>query len=314
VPRSRLCRSSATERRSAGNCRRRCREVSHDGTRRIAVGNWGPFAAFAVVAGTARYPSLAVLQQAIAAAGCETVTVSLRRESASERAGSRFWTTIKELGVQVLPNTAGCKTVKEALTTAEMGREIFETSWVKLEVIGDDYTLQPHPVSAGRGGRSPVPAGVSGLSVHHGRSGGGRTAGSGRLLDPDAVGCAHRFRSGPEQSLRAAHPARPLPGSRVDRGRRNRQTFSRPSRRWNWATTGCWSTPPSLARPIRSRWGALLVWRSSPVGWLTSPARCRCRKWPSRAHRSPVRRFGINPRATYFNENGRQLWFLSRGR
>ncbi|MBK7984214.1 MAG: thiazole synthase [Candidatus Competibacteraceae bacterium] len=95
--------------------------------------------------GTARYPSLAVLQQAIAAAGCETVTVSLRRESASERAGSRFWTTIKELGVQVLPNTAGCKTVKEALTTAEMGREIFETSWVKLEVIGDDYTLQPHP-------------------------------------------------------------------------------------------------------------------------------------------------------------------------
>ena len=86
-----------------------------------------------------------MLQQAIAAAGCETVTVSLRRESASERAGSRFWTTIKELGVQVLPNTAGCKTVKEALTTAEMGREIFETSWVKLEVIGDDYTLQPHP-------------------------------------------------------------------------------------------------------------------------------------------------------------------------
>jgi len=95
--------------------------------------------------GTARYPSLAVLQQAVAAAGCEIVTISLRRESASERAGSHFWTAIKELGVQVLPNTAGCKTVKEALTTAEMGREIFETPWVKLEVIGDDYTLQPHP-------------------------------------------------------------------------------------------------------------------------------------------------------------------------
>lgn len=95
--------------------------------------------------GTARYPSLAVLQQAIAASGAEVVTVSLRRESATERAGTRFWSTIKEMGVQVLPNTAGCKTVKEAVTTAEMGREIFETPWLKLEVIGDDYTLQPHP-------------------------------------------------------------------------------------------------------------------------------------------------------------------------
>ena len=95
--------------------------------------------------GTARYPSLAVLQQAIAASGAEIVTVSLRRESATERAGNRFWSTIKAMGVQVLPNTAGCKTVKEAVTTAEMGREIFETSWLKLEVIGDDYTLQPHP-------------------------------------------------------------------------------------------------------------------------------------------------------------------------
>ena len=95
--------------------------------------------------GTARYPSLTVLQQTIRASGAEIVTVSLRRESAEGRAGSQFWKTIQELGVQVLPNTAGCKTVKEAVTTAEMAREIFETSWLKLEVIGDDYTLQPHP-------------------------------------------------------------------------------------------------------------------------------------------------------------------------
>lgn len=95
--------------------------------------------------GTARYPSLAVLQQAIGASGAEIVTVSLRRESAEGRTGGQFWATIKELGVHVLPNTAGCKTVKEAVTTAEMAREIFETSWLKLEVIGDDYTLQPHP-------------------------------------------------------------------------------------------------------------------------------------------------------------------------
>ena len=95
--------------------------------------------------GTARYPSLAVLQQTIRASGAEIVTVSLRRESATERAGAHFWSMIKEMGVQVLPNTAGCKTVKEALTTAEMAREVFETPWLKLEVIGDDYTLQPHP-------------------------------------------------------------------------------------------------------------------------------------------------------------------------
>lgn len=95
--------------------------------------------------GTARYPSLTVLQQAIRASGAGIVTVSLRRESAEGRAGSQFWATIKDLGVHVLPNTAGCKTVKEAVTTAEMAREVFETSWLKLEVIGDDYTLQPHP-------------------------------------------------------------------------------------------------------------------------------------------------------------------------
>jgi len=58
------------------------------------------------------------------------VTVSLRRESATERAGTHFWSAIKEMDVQVLPNTAGCKTVKEAVTTAEMGREIFETPWL----------------------------------------------------------------------------------------------------------------------------------------------------------------------------------------
>ena len=95
--------------------------------------------------GTARYPSPAVLEQAIRASETAVVTVSLRRESASGRAGSQFWSMIKALGVAVLPNTAGCKTVKEAVTTAEMAREVFETSWLKLEVTGDDYTLQPHP-------------------------------------------------------------------------------------------------------------------------------------------------------------------------
>jgi thiazole synthase len=93
--------------------------------------------------GTARYPSPAVLQEAVRAAGAEVVTVSLRREAGGERAGQGFWTLIRELGVRVLPNTAGCHSVKEAVTTAHMAREVFGTPWLKLEVIGEDDTLQP---------------------------------------------------------------------------------------------------------------------------------------------------------------------------
>lgn len=93
--------------------------------------------------GTARYPSPSILTEAVQASGTQLVTVSLRRESGGERAGQGFWSIIRDLGVRVLPNTAGCHSVKEAVTTAQMGREVFGTSWVKLEVIGEDETLQP---------------------------------------------------------------------------------------------------------------------------------------------------------------------------
>src|SRR5579862_6679882 len=93
--------------------------------------------------GSARYPSPSILTQAVRASGAEVITVSLRRESAGERAGQGFWSLIRDLGVRVLPNTAGCHSVKEAVTTAHMGREVFGTPWIKLEVIGEDDTLQP---------------------------------------------------------------------------------------------------------------------------------------------------------------------------
>ncbi|QXX75757.1 thiazole synthase [Methylovirgula sp. HY1] len=96
-----------------------------------------------LLVGTAQYPSPAILSGAIKASGAEVVTVSLRREAGGSRAGESFWTLIRELGVKVLPNTAGCRTVKEAVTTAQMAREVFATSWIKLEVIGEDDTLQP---------------------------------------------------------------------------------------------------------------------------------------------------------------------------
>ena len=93
--------------------------------------------------GTALYPSPAIMARAVEASGAEVVTVSLRRESGAARSGQDFWSLIRDLGVRVLPNTAGCHSVKEAVTTAHMAREVFATSWIKLEVIGEPDTLQP---------------------------------------------------------------------------------------------------------------------------------------------------------------------------
>jgi len=96
--------------------------------------------------GTALYPSPAIMQAAIRAAGSDLVTVSVRRESSGGKTGDAFWSLIRELGVTVLPNTAGCKSVREAVTTAKLARELFGTNRIKLEVIADDETLQPDVV------------------------------------------------------------------------------------------------------------------------------------------------------------------------
>ena len=93
--------------------------------------------------GTSQYPSPAILGEAVRASRAEIVTVSVRREAARLKEGQAFWELIRDLKVQVLPNTAGCHSVKEAVTTAQMAREIFDTPWIKLEVIGEPDTLQP---------------------------------------------------------------------------------------------------------------------------------------------------------------------------
>ncbi|MEP5154982.1 thiazole synthase [Planktotalea sp.] len=93
--------------------------------------------------GTAQYPSPAILADAFQRSGASVATVSLRRESGQDRAGQDFWQLIRDLDVHVLPNTAGCHSVKEAVTTAHMAREVFGTKWIKLEVIGEEDTLQP---------------------------------------------------------------------------------------------------------------------------------------------------------------------------
>jgi len=92
--------------------------------------------------GTAQYPSPAVLEQAFRQSGAGVATVSLRREGAGG-AGASFWKLIADLGVHILPNTAGCHTIKEAVTTAHMAREVFDTNWIKLELIGHTDSLQP---------------------------------------------------------------------------------------------------------------------------------------------------------------------------
>lgn len=94
--------------------------------------------------GTAQYPSPKILQQAIAASSTNIITVSLRRESASDQQGQRFWSLLKQTNAHILPNTAGCRNAQEAISTAQMAREMFATNWIKLEVIGNDDTLQPN--------------------------------------------------------------------------------------------------------------------------------------------------------------------------
>lgn len=94
--------------------------------------------------GTAGYPSLDHLEQSVMVSGTEVVTVSLRRETGlGLGSGQEFWEMVRALGVKVLPNTAGCRSVKEVMTTAHMAREIFETPWIKLEIVGEEDILHP---------------------------------------------------------------------------------------------------------------------------------------------------------------------------
>ncbi len=96
--------------------------------------------------GTARYPSPDKLEAAVKRAQPAMLTASLRRQTAAHPAndsGNGFWELLRHLGVPVLPNTAGCHGVQEVVATAQMARELFDTPWIKLELIGDDYTLQP---------------------------------------------------------------------------------------------------------------------------------------------------------------------------
>lgn len=100
--------------------------------------------------GTARYESPLQLADAIRVANPALLTVSVRRQLPSGHLGSQdpgkaFWALLRDTGRNILPNTAGCHTVRDAVNTARMARELFETNIIKLEVIGDEASLQPDP-------------------------------------------------------------------------------------------------------------------------------------------------------------------------
>ena len=158
--------------------------------------------------GSALYPSPAIMQDAIRASGADIVTVSLRREAAGGKTGDAFWSLIRELDVTVLPNTAGCRSVREAVTTAKLARELFDTPWIKLEVIADNDTLQPDVVGLVeaaailiKDGFEVFPYCTEDLTV-------AMRLRRRRLQGGDAVGGADRQRAGHHQSRCAEAAAR----------------------------------------------------------------------------------------------------------
>jgi thiazole synthase len=97
--------------------------------------------------GSAGYPSPQVLQDAIRSSQTQVLTVGLKRtlQAGDNGALAQALATAQAQGARLLPNTAGCRTAREAVQLAQMARELYATRWIKLEVVGDEHTLQPDP-------------------------------------------------------------------------------------------------------------------------------------------------------------------------
>ena len=168
-----------------------------------------------LLVGTAQYPSPAILAEALAASRAEVVTVSLRREAGGGRAGESFWALIRALGLRVLPNTAGCRTVKEAVTPPIWRANCSARTWIKLEVIGEEDTLQPDVFGLVEAARNPVRRRLSGVSLHDRGSRRRGEAARRRLRGADALGRADRLGRGASTICSACAPcARIFPMSR----------------------------------------------------------------------------------------------------
>ena len=122
----------------------------NDSKREDALTLYGESFASRLLLGTSRYESPAQLAAAIRAADPALLTVSVRRQlpgghPSLQDTGKSFWDLLRNTGRKILPNTAGCHTAREAVNTASMARELFQTNFIKLEVIGDEVNLQPDP-------------------------------------------------------------------------------------------------------------------------------------------------------------------------
>ena len=189
-----------------------------------------------LILGTGGFARLGTLAEAIRATRAELVTVALRRIDASAR-GSLV-DVLDDCGVELLPNTAGCYTARDAVVTARLAREAFGTDWVKLEVIGDERTLLPDAPELLTAAEQLVDDGFIVLPYTNDDPVLAR-----RLED---VGCAAVMPLGSPIGSRHGDPQRLQPlAHRAGRGRardpRRRASARRATRRWPWssAATAC---------------------------------------------------------------------------
>ena len=228
--------------------------------------------------GTARYPSPAVLREAMRAAGSQIVTVGLKRQTAASGSDNGFIDMVRqalrETGARLLPNTAGCASAREAVQLAHMARELYDTPWIKLEVIGDDYTLQPDPQELVRAAAELVREGFTVFPY----------------CTDDLVTCRRLLDAGSSAPARASQT--PLPcaccASACLRPRSSStRALARPAtprKPWKWALTPCCSTAPSATRPTRCAWQAPSARPSRRAAPRTGRA-----SWPSRTSPCPAR-------------------------
>jgi len=112
-----------------------------------------------LILGSARYPNHDVLLRALKAGGAELVTVAIRRVNLDDPTGENLLSLLKKEGYRLLPNTAGCHTVRDAVLTAELAREALGTNLIKLEIIADEDTLYPDAEKLLEGARQLVAKG-----------------------------------------------------------------------------------------------------------------------------------------------------------
>ncbi len=193
-----------------------------DGRARFELGgrSWGS----RLIVGTGGFRSMEDLERALEVSGTEIVTVALRR--VDPLATDSVVDVIDRLGLFVLPNTAGCYTARDAIRTAELAREAFETDWIKLEVIGDDRTLLPDAPELACRRRAPRRRRVHGAALHERRPDPRPAPGGGRLRGGDAARLADRLRRRNPQPLQRADHRRA--GERAgDPRRRHRHRLRR---------------------------------------------------------------------------------------